>query len=152
MAILSPSLSKVEIKFSKIHTERQLSGSIAALPRGLRRLQNAKRRRAAYVAGRRREVGVIQSVGECRFKPESKALPDWKDFRQPRRHRDGSRAFQYAHACVSDPPRPCRRRSERIDVPEQIVADPRIGISDRVRPRRDAAASNNAGIRLVLGW
>jgi hypothetical protein len=43
MAILSPSLSKVEIKFSKIHAERQLSGSIAALPRGLRRLQNAKR-------------------------------------------------------------------------------------------------------------
>src|ERR1700722_3446877 len=151
MAILSPSLSKVEIKFSKIHAQRQLSGSIAALPRGLRRLQNAKRRRTANVAGRRREVGVIQSVGERRFKPESKSLPDWKDFRQPRRHRYRSRSFQYAHPRVSDSPGPGWSGSERVDVPEQIAADPRIGIPDRVRPRRDAAASNNAGIRLILG-
>src|ERR1700677_3015013 len=122
MAILSPSLSKLEVKFSKIHTERQLSGSIAALAGGLRRLQNAKRRRTANVAGRRREVGVIQSVGERRLKTESKALPDWKDFRQPRRHRDGSRTFQYPYARVSDSPRPCRSRSESIDVPEQIAA------------------------------
>src|SRR5580698_1396477 len=98
MAILSPSLSKVEIKFSKIHAERQLSRAIAALPRGLRRLQNAKRRRTANVAGRWREVGVIQSVGKRRFKAESKAFPDREDLRQPRRHRDGSRAFQYTHA------------------------------------------------------
>ena len=54
----------------KIHPERQLPGPVAALPRGLRRLQNAKRRRAADVAGRRREVGVIQSVRERRFKPQ----------------------------------------------------------------------------------
>src|ERR1700721_401307 len=124
MAILSPSLSKVEIKFSKIHTERQLSRAIAALPRGLRRLQNAKRRRTANVAGWWREVGVIQSVGERRFKPESKSLPDWKDFRQPRRHRDGSRAFQYAHPRVSDSPSPYWSGSERVYVPEQIAAHP----------------------------
>src|ERR1700733_12805096 len=122
MAILSPSLSKVEIKFSKIHTERQLSGSIAALPRGLRRLQNAKRRRAAYVAGRRREVGVIQSVGERRFKAESKALPDWKVLGQPRRHCDGSRPLQDSHARVSNSSRTRRRRSECVDVPQHVAA------------------------------
>jgi hypothetical protein len=76
MAIQSPSLSKVETKLLKIHTERQLTRSVAALSRGLRRLQNAKRGRAADVRGRRRKVGVIQSVGERRFKSEAKPLAD----------------------------------------------------------------------------
>src|ERR1700737_1074500 len=101
MGIQSPSLSKVEMKLSKIHTERQLSGSIATLPSSLRRLQNTECCRAANVAGRRREVGVIQSVGERGFKPESNALPDLKFLRQPRRHCDGSRTLQYAHARIS---------------------------------------------------
>src|SRR5580704_6663734 len=139
MGIQSPSLSKVETNLLKIHTKRQLSSSVAALPGGLRRLQYAERRRAANVRGWRREVGVIQSVGEGRFKSKPEALSDWKDLRQPRRHRNGSRTFQYTHARVADSSRAGRCWRKCIEVPQEFAANPRVGISDYIGPGGNAA-------------
>src|SRR5271169_4494353 len=122
MAIRSPSWSKVNyqnlvLTLSKIQPQCQLSGAIASLPSSLRGLQSAECFRAADVRRRRSEVGVIQDVGEGRFKPEPSALADLKGLRQPRGDGDGSGARQDTDGRIPDSSRALRRWRECIDVP-----------------------------------
>ena len=64
---------------------------------------------------------MIQGVGERGFKPESSALPDWKDLRQARGDGDRSGTLQDTDARVPDSSRTRRRWSERIEVPLKIA-------------------------------
>jgi hypothetical protein len=133
----------------KIQPERQLSRPVAALPRGLRRLQDAERFRAADVGRRRREVGVIQALVKVASNRNRSARRRERSSTTPRRRR-WFRVLQDTDARVSDSSRARGRRRECIDVPQDAAAR-RGGISDCVRPRRDAAPSNDAGVRLIQG-
>src|ERR1700693_3298734 len=107
---------------SEIQPERHLSRPVAALPRCLRRLQDAEGRRAANVRCWRSKVGVVQDVGKSGFKSHSNALPDGKDLRQSRGDANCSGALQHTYARISDSPGPGWRWRKRVDVPQEIAA------------------------------
>src|ERR1700676_822545 len=100
------------VRSSEFQPERQLAGPIAPVPHRLHAGRFSERVRRRNVGGGRKEIRVIQKIGETRLKTQLQTFDYEEVLRKPSRHRDGSWAFKNSHARIADATRPGWRRNK----------------------------------------